>query len=351
MTEDRPFPVYFAARVRGQKSRLFHRAQYDEMLEAAEIQTTIDKLLASTYSEDMADALSRMEGADAVEDAVSRNLVRTYQRLFRNISDPEYRKLAEIFVARWDLAAVKTLLRCRHQGIDLSEAPQQLIPGPTLTVALQQDLAALTSMAELIGGLVRWNSDLCAPLQRRLAEYEESNSLAVLEEALDRAYFATNAQNLRYDTSDDVQMLRRILQLEIDRINLRILLTMRHHEGNLMERVLPHGTLAASTLQRMAEASDAEAAVAALGATSYSDLAEGVYEFVQAGRFSQMERLFDRHIINEIRKYARVHVFSIAVFMEYVWMKYNEVVNMRLVARGEARGLPKQRIREEMIYV
>ncbi len=342
------FGIYFAARMRGMKSHLLTRASFDEMLEADAVQGTVDKLLASDYAEEMADALTRAEGADAVEDAVSRNLVQTYQRLFRNISDEDYKRLAAVFIQRWDLTAIKSLLRCTHHGIEVDAG--EVIPGPTLTVAIQQELAQRGSMAELVGGLVSWNASLCAPLQRALPDYDASNDLAVLEEALDRGYFVANAKALRQDESSDASIIRQFLQMEIDRINLRALLTMRE-SGNLAERILPGGTIASDVLDRMVNAANGEEAIAALEKTRYAGLAEGIFEFVQANRFGQIERLFERDLMNRIRKSARVEVFSIAVFMEYAWLKYNEVLNLRLVARGESRHLPKARIREEMVYV
>jgi vacuolar-type H+-ATPase subunit C/Vma6 len=44
------------------------------------------------------------------------------------------------------------------------------------------------------------------------------------------------------------------------------------------------------------------------------------------------------------------HAMSFAVLMHYAWAKYNEVVNLRLIARGAAARLPLGKIREEMMH-
>jgi ATP synthase A1 C subunit len=346
---DEAFSTYYSARIRAMKSRLLTRAQYDEILEGNDVQVAVDKLLNSVYAEDMADSLTRVQGADAVEDAVSRNLVKTLQKLYRGVSDDEYLRLAEIFLTRWDLAAVKSLLRCRHHGVAMEETAQELIPGPTLTVALLRDLAQRENMASLVSGLVAWNASLCGALQKVLGDYEGSRDLSILEEALDRAYFVDNAKALRGSEDPDTEIVWRVLQMEIDRINLRRLLTMRGEA--VRDKLLPGGALGGSILDKMAACSSPEQVVELLKDTPYRSLSEGVYELVAAGRFSQMERLFEKEMMRRLRKASRVHVMGIAVLLEYIWMKYNEVMNLRLLARGEARHLPKGRIREEMVYV
>lgn len=345
------FSIYYSARIRGMKSKLFTRAQYDEILEGHDVQVAVDKLLNSpAYGEDMASALTRAHGADAVEDAVSRNLVRTMQRLYRGITDDEYRALAEVFLMRWDLAAVKSLLRCRHHSVPVSDSIQELVPGPTMPVAVMRDLAQRDSMTALVGALVAWNVALCSPLQKALPEYEASGNLAVLEEALDRGYFAANAKALKNTEDEDAALVRRVLQMEIDRMNLRRLLTMRG-DSDILAKLLPGGAIGRGTLEKMAAAGSPEQVVELLAGTPYRSLAEGVYELVASGRYAQMERLFEREMIHQLRKASRLHVLSIAVFLEYAWMKYNEIMNLRLLVRGEARHLPRGRIREEMVYV
>jgi V/A-type H+/Na+-transporting ATPase subunit C len=347
------FATYFNARIRGMKSRLLTRAQFDDFLEVGSEQAIVDRLLNSPYSEEMAEALTRASGAQAVEDAASRNLVNTFNKLLRAATDEHYGALAHIFLTRWDLTAVKSLLRMQHHEIDVTDALQELVPGPNLTVPLMEQLANSDSMASLIAGLIRWNSTLCAPLQRVFADYEQERDLAILEEALDRSYFEDNVKRLEQHEDEDTRFVRRVLKMEIDRINLRILFGLRDlEEGAALKfRLLKGGTLRESLLEEMAAAENAESAMELLDQTPYRQLAEGVYELAQSGRFAQIERLFDRQLLHQLRTAARVNVLSIAVFMEYAWLKYNEVVNLRLAARGEERHVPKGRIREEMIYV
>ena len=39
------------------------------------------------------------------------------------------------------------------------------------------------------------------------------------------------------------------------------------------------------------------------------------------------------------------------VMASYIWAKYNEVVNLRIIIRGKAIGMQERKIREELIFV
>ncbi len=39
------------------------------------------------------------------------------------------------------------------------------------------------------------------------------------------------------------------------------------------------------------------------------------------------------------------------VIAGYIWAKFNEVVNLRIIVRGKAIGMLERRIREELLFV
>ena len=346
-----PFVLHFNARVHGMKRELFTVRAVDEFLEQNDLAKFVDTLLESPYRTQMAESLARYAGADAVEDAVSRNLVATFQML-QSRAQGEFSDLVDIFLGRWDLMAVKSLLRCRHHGVQGVGAAGALIPGPSLTPPLLADFSQSDSMETLVRILAAWNRRLCGSLLKAYPEYVETNDLATLEEALDRAYFSGNAAKLRARDDEDSRMLRTQLQAEIDRINLRTVFQHIDRKGELGEslesRFLGQGSLPKSLLRQMASSSDPAAAMAHLARTRYSSLVEELYQLLQTGRFSPMERFFERVLMKNVRRSARNNVFGIGVMMDYVWMKYNEVVNLRLIARGLVGNLPTGRVRDEL---
>tara|TARA_R110001592_G_scaffold140888_2_gene361992 strand:+ start:604 stop:1668 length:1065 start_codon:yes stop_codon:yes gene_type:complete len=354
MADMDPFVIHFNARVHGMKADLLTQHAIDELLEQGDLAHMVDALLDTPYRTEMAEALTRYEGADAVEEAVSRNLVVTFQMLLSR-SHGEFRTLVELFLSRWDLMAVKSILRCKHHNLDGAAVGSALMPGPNLTSPILVELNQCDSVESLVQALIGWNRTLCRSLRSALPAYLESNDLASLEEALDRAYFVENAARLKSTDDSDSQMVREQLQAEIDRINLR---TVFQHiesggeiETSLEDRFLSQGTLPKSLLRQMANASDPSAAMEQLDRTKYARLVEELYQLLETERFSPMERYFERLLMRNVRQSARNNVFGIGVMMDFVWLKYNEVINLRLIARGLAGNLPTGRVRDELYPV
>jgi V/A-type H+/Na+-transporting ATPase subunit C len=344
--------AHLNARIRAMKSLLFSRRQYDDLLEQDDLGLFTEVLLASPYEVHMAEALARYRGADAIEEALTRAFVADFAKL-QTLSDGCFETLADTFFQRWDLMAVKSLLRHRHQDQEAADGLEDLIPGPTLTGPLLHQLARSDSVEALVASLSVWDHDLCGAMTRELDGYAEGRELFRLEDALDKAYFARNIERFEGATDADSPALVGVLRTEVDRVNLRLLFRMLHSERGTDEklaRLLPGGTLSARRLRDIAEAPGITEAVELLGPTRYRELVERLFQFLQTKRFSPLERVFDMFILTQLKRLARVQVLGIAVMMQYVWLKYNEVVNLRLIARGQARHLPRGRVGEELVF-
>jgi len=223
-------------------------------------------------------------------------------------------------------------------------------PGPTLGVPLIKHLSELESIEALIQGLAAWNRDLCGGLWGVSGTEETGTDLRVLEDALDRTYLVENVRNLAQEREANAQLLCKMFRMSIDGINLRILLHDKAHQDAHEDWLLPEGTMSKRVVAKMMAAEDVESAMVLLESTPYRELVEGLYMFLQTGRFSPLERMFEQQLALELRRMARRHVMTLAPLMYYAWLKYNEVINLRLIARGGAHHVPHGRVREEMMY-
>ena len=347
------FASYMNARVRGMKSVLLSRAELDGFLQRADVGAMAESLLSSPYEVEMAESMTRYQGADAVEDAVARNLIEVFARL-RRVAGGNHKSVVELFLARWDLMAVKSLLRARHREQDFSTAEKMLFPAPGMPMAVLHEMAAQDTMEKLIRGLSGWNSRLCGKLLAALPTYQEENNLRVLEEVLDRAYFVDNVRRFGAAKGADSRFLLSSLRMEIDRINLRILLVPRP-EGttpeDVLRHVLPRGTLRDSVLRDIAASPSPERVLGQLEGTAYAAFAESVTSFIETGKFSRLERSFESAILARLKRAAQQQGLGVAVLMHYAWLKYNEIMNLRMIARGISAGLPQARIEEEIVHV
>ncbi|MEK7794722.1 MAG: V-type ATPase subunit [Candidatus Hydrogenedentota bacterium] len=346
------FGAFISARAHGMKSGLMSRAEIESLIDRGASDGLAEALLSTRYDKEIAEALTRYKGVDAVEDAASRNLVNTFARL-RGLARGPYADLVDIFLARWDLVAVKSLLRIRHHEIDAESGQHLFLPGPSMPVALMKELAAQPTMEALVRALVAWAPRMCRPLAEMLPDYQKARDLRVLEEALDRKYFAGNVGRLGGFRDPSAKFLQQLLRMEIDRINLRILLEPRSAEGvaeDLTQRFLPRGRISASVL-REAGSGARERVIEALERSAYGDLVEEARAAVAAGQYARLDRIFESAFLARLKRAAQQNGIGIAVLMRYAWLKYNEVINLRMIARASDINLPKDRIRQEMMYV
>lgn len=323
------------------------------MLENGRLDAIGETLLKSQYEVEMAEALSRYSGAEAIDDAVSRNLVNTFARL-KAMCREETARLADIFISRWDLIAVKALLRNRHHGLDAHSGAQSLVPGPSMPQAVQNELAGQDSMDLLVRGLAAWNPGLCGGLIEALPAYQESKNLRVLEEALDRAYFQTGLVRLGSSRSKDARFVQELLRAEIDRINLRRLFEPRApgvEPESVLREMVPRGRLGEQTLRDVAAAGSPERAAEVVSRTAYGDMAEALSAFAQTGKFSALDRQFELKFLERLRRAVQREGVGLASLLRYAWLKYNEVMNLRIIAHGLAARLPKARLEQEMLHV
>ena len=104
-------------------------------------------------------------------------------------------------------------------------------------------------------------------------------------------------------------------------------------------------------MRGIASAPSPERAVTFLENTPYAELTEGIEYYAQTGKFSLLERHFELAFLARLRQGSQQLPLGIAVLMRYAWMKYNEVINLRLIAHGIAFQLPTERVAQEMLHV
>ena len=84
MSEDaEDFAGYVSARVRSMKSQLLEQSKLETFIDKKDAAAIGESLLSSSYEDEMAEALTHLQGPDAIEDAASRNLVKTFATLRR----------------------------------------------------------------------------------------------------------------------------------------------------------------------------------------------------------------------------------------------------------------------------
>ncbi len=343
---------YLDARISARRSALIAPDVFEEMLSYKDVSLVIKHLLSSPYEHDMAEALIKHQGSDAVEAGIGLHM----ESLFKELHDlayylPGQHKDLVYFLHRWDLIAIKTLLRRAACGKVV--ALIDLCTGPSLSWPLVHQLAEISNIEELAIRLQQMFPMLCRPFNNIVkAGFDTPQSLLeLLESALDRTYFKRFTEIIPQNNTQKV--IRQYLSIEIDRINIRAVLNEvnRHSRSAEPFQWLPGGLLSQKTLDAMLASGSIESALFLLEATPYRSIHQVFYQIIQQGRFSGLDRKFETIMIDKLQNLILRYPFSGALFMHYLWRKWVEGANLRILARGIEAHLPVGRIREELVYV
>lgn len=339
------FP-YINARVRAMRSRLFDPARTEELLALPSLDAFIQALTNSPYGPELQEALTRHSGLRAVDEALARNFYHTTAKVL-GFADGKVRALIETVLMRWDRANILVILRGKHTGRPDDEIIANLLPAGALSEVALRELATQPDIAGVLGALGGLDHPFAPALAEGLAAYQKSKDLFDLELGLDRIY-ATYGLQVAKRGGYNEQVVREFLQTELDATNVKTALKLQDAKGlSRKEKArffIPGGRIVSEDLFLMlADASSAEQAITGIRVQGFP--------IKPVEDLAAFERELDLTIIREHTARYLGDPLSIDIVIAYLAMKYNEVVNLRLIARSKALGIPRDRVRQEMVGV
>jgi V/A-type H+/Na+-transporting ATPase subunit C len=192
-------------------------------------------------------------------------------------------------------------------------------------------------------------------LRRAIRECHRPEDPAALESALYRGWFHWAFSRLV--TGDPRhEPVREMLRRQVDLVNVLMALELvRDRERGAAREALepvPRGKIPDRTLAEVADCRTLEAAFETLAATYFSPCIErGILAYGQARSLAVMERFLETTVVEYGCRLFRTDMLSIAVPLGFIWRKYSELVNLRMLARGAAYRMPANAVREGMVIV
>ena len=368
---------YLNARVRGMAATLFSPEIYEQILASAADNVLVDTLLASEYQRDLEKALSAHGGSQlpAIEAALIANLHATFARI-REMAPPEPFRLLTLLMNRWDLSNILTLVRARLSGASSLDVSEAVLPVGQYDAPQLGDLAMEGDLRSLADALNSWDYAVAMMARRTLLDalaaagslgrgstpLEEPDPLE-LERTLLRSYFGWALAQLGERDRNQV-LIRDALRREIDvenvlsalqRIQARSGEAASHRVATDAEPAplpLPRGRLEDKTLKELERCDGLEPAFELLEETYFAPAVEkGILGYGQTRSLAVMEWMLQRVVIEHGCRLFRVDNLAVSVPLGYLWRKYAEMANLRILARGKAYHMPSNAMKELLILV
>jgi V/A-type H+-transporting ATPase subunit C len=345
---------YVNARVRGMKRHLMAREFFEKLMGKPDIDAIITELEKTPYQEAIEQASVQYSGIHLIDQALRQNLVQTYRRVLSLVRDETYEKHVRIFLEKWDIQNIKTIIRGKNVHVPGDEILACLVPAGQLDEVTLVELVKQPDVRSVIDLLATWNIAYSRPLTERFGRYQEKKDLAILEYALDRFYYRRALELLKGRSIDDNEV-RDLIATEIDLVNIKSVLRLirdrvKPEDG---KNVLIEGGKVFDTraLLDLLDTGSVRAARAALADTPYAFLSSLPENTPGNEVISEYEKVLDRYIIERGIQMFKGDPLSIAGAIGYISAKNNEITNIRIISHCKEAFLPEEEIRQEVLYV
>jgi V/A-type H+/Na+-transporting ATPase subunit C len=346
---------YINARMRGMKSRLLSHHALDDLIMKPDIESLIADLENSPYREDIIEAKGRSVGIVCIENALRQNFIKTFRKIqVFSRQEAEAGEFIGIFLHRWDVQNIKTILRGKNIHATAEEILECLVPAGELDEATLKELLRQPDVRAVIDLLATWRIRYANPLTKSFGEFIKTKDLAVLECELDRFYYSDALAAVAAPTYNN-RLIRDLLALEIDVVNLRTVLRMvrDHVDPADAQRYLIGGgkEFDERKLRHLLALSSIDDVVRALVATRYRFLSNVPESAIRAQKISVIEKELERFLIKKGVGAFLLDPLSVASVIGYFWAKYNEITNIRIISRCKTADFPVENLKEELVYV
>jgi V/A-type H+-transporting ATPase subunit C len=337
---------YINARIRGQHSHLLKPGAYEELLALPGFQPLEKWMESGPYSKQWHLARARYQGLEALEWSLEKNFCQATELLMK-IAEGRPQDLITIILRRWDLSNLMAVARGIHGGWSTAEILKSVLPAGGISEVKLQELASQPDLAGLTDTLYTWGDDFHQPFKQALEEYQKEKDLAPVELELYKYYYSRVFKKLPL-WGEDSASLKAIFQREIDLLNAKALKRLKEKKDLKPESITKYyisgGTLMTrETFVRFFDRKDGPKVLASLKGSSYYSYLSG------KGSDPKSDENLEQEHFRELSKLYQGNPLGIDLVLGFLWQKYYEVINLRLVARGKFYGISGDQIRDQLL--
>ncbi len=347
---------YINARIKAMRSNLLGRTEVERLLNAENLELLNSMLSGSEYGRDIKASEQKlakgMRRLDVMEDGLKQNFIRTMAKIY-SFLDGTPAELTGIILGHWDIFNFKTIIRGKYVDQSPAEIIQCLFFVGTFSREYLEKLAKKKDMKEVLDNIA---TSPMLPPRVAFDKYMVANDLMGIELLLEKSFYK-NALNVCIQIGEDCEKTRRYLRSEIDIVNIMTCLRLSREDIDRAEALkfyIPGGVkFKQDDFTTLIAAGDVDKILSWVERMLLikDGLAERVKLYRKLDDISIFERFFEVHILTELRSQAMGDPLGFNVLMSYLRLKYNELINLRIVLRAVEFGLPREIVNQELVFV
>ncbi len=347
---------YVNSRVRGLRSRLLNRADYELFISMeGSMEAFLTALRNTRYGPYLAIAEASegdIEPSEIINYAVSRNLTAAYRTIWNLAPEGEKGALQALF-SIWEVYNLKAVLRGIDRGISQEKIFAFLIPAGSMDVSALKELSGVKDALALAGLLAIWGSPYASPVREFSPEYVRNKKLAPIELALDRTSLAL-FRDVKGFRPVNRTVLSDILAFRADYLNMMTLFKVhgeRYGAGELKALFIKGGR--SLSLKLYIELSGVEGLEHLIGNIIDripDQTLRGLLLDIDTSEIGLIEARFESVMVKKLLKLSITEPESIALTAWYIFVKAREVKNIRLLGSAVSFGIPSDEVRRMVSY-
>ncbi len=338
--------AYSNARVKAMRAHLLSQQQIEELTAARSVEELMGMLNNMGYREDFIKPAVRYGGADLVELALGRNMARTFKKVL-GFTPKHGKSTVAALIDKWDVHNIKTILLAKSMGGDSKRIEPFLVNAGSLGEDTLNELLRRENVKGVVEELQ--GTAYREPLVDALGQYEKSGEISVLLSALDSFYYASLPLHIGA-THWDEKVILDLVKTEVDAKNVTNVLRAKKagmKEEAARRMFVGQGKLNERELDKLAECENVEAVVAEL--KGKFDLQSALEKYRQDSSLAHFEVELERRIVERGLLALRRSMFSVGAIASFLFLKEQEIGNIRKIVRGVEFGVPRGEIKAMVV--
>nr|WP_320162100.1 V-type ATP synthase subunit C [uncultured Methanoregula sp.] len=339
--------IYVCTRMRMRKAKLLPKEEYQRMLNMSISEIT--RIIGETeYKQEIDELGTTFKGIDLIEVALSWNLAKEYQKI-QEITPGNLKQFTQVYLRRWDIQNVLTILRGKMQGEKSGKIKEILVPAGSLDKTILDRMLSEESPDRVIEMLK--DHRMYPVLAREYPAAKESGSFSHMENELYKHLYLNIINDAKTGVKGGASFLAYI-QLEIDIKNVKTLFRLRADtiDEDAREMFIPGGSLSLTDFASLNAIRDTNEFIDMLKANIRNDDLHALLDELKGkAQVHDIEARLTRVQLAQMEKMSKRNPFSIHPILVYLEKKKYEVFNLRALARGKESRLPSEKIVDYLV--
>ncbi len=330
------------------------------LLRARDIVEIAKQLATTWYGPEIERAASVYKPPELVEVALNRHLVGV-NRIAVEVAPFSGRPAIRAYLMKWDIQNIELILSAKSLGKTITETEHLLVSSRNIPAGVSggniphdeiKILLSQPNIEAVVNHLVRYGYGTI--LMQHLGEYQKTTDLGPMVVALQRYYYSTLLEALKFFQGDET-IIRELIRAEIDKNNILNLLKAK--ETNLarevaVEHLIEGGNIPVKQLNELYVAESVENLIETIDeiipkAYLIEELTR-VYKKTRS--LIDVEVTIDKVITELYFKRLKALPLSIGTIFHFVMMAERERENIRKIVYGKHYNMPAERINSMLIF-